>query len=152
MTAALLVAMTIPVSLVWAQVSGQTDSPRLALKGHDVVAYFTEGRPVAGKPEHEYDFDAVRYRFASAENMKLFRSEPDRYAPQFAASCAAGLSMGVKVEADPENWLVHDGRLYVFSSPEALAKFKANPRGEVATGGANWEKLKHAPMGTKLTQ
>jgi hypothetical protein len=37
-----------------AQDSAQADQPRLALKGYDPVAYFTEGRPVQGKPEFEF--------------------------------------------------------------------------------------------------
>jgi YHS domain-containing protein len=135
----------------WSQQSGQAGTPRLALKGYDPVAYFTEGRPVLGKPEFEHDWDEVRYRFASPEHMKQFRAEPDRYAPQFAASCAGGISMGMKVEANPEYWLVHDGRLFVFSSPGALVKFQANPQAIAAAGEANWEKLKGAPIGTKLT-
>jgi hypothetical protein len=152
MTAALLLTMTFPGSLAWAQVSGQTDTPRLALKGYDTVAYFTEGRPTLGKSEFEYAWDEVRYRFASAQHMTLFRAEPDRYAPQFAGYCAGGMSMGMKVEANPENWLVHDGRLFVFRTPAAQARFQADPQGTAAAGAANWEKLKDAPIGTKLTQ
>jgi len=151
-SATLVLAMAATNAPVWSQQLRQAGAPRLALKGYDVVAYFTEGRPVAGKPDFEHDWEEVRYRFASAENMKLFRADPDRYVPQFAGSCAGGISFGVKVEADPENWLVHDGSLYVFSSPAALAQFKANPNEIAAAGGAKWEKLKHAPMGTKLTQ
>ncbi|MGQ0682296.1 YHS domain-containing (seleno)protein [Bradyrhizobium sp.] len=152
MTAALLLTITIPGSLAWAQVSGQTDAPRLTLKGYDPVAYFTEGRPTLGKSEFERDWDEARYRFASAQHMTLFRAEPDRYAPQFAGSCAAGMSMGMKVEANPENWLIHDGRLFVFRSPAAQALFQADRQGTAAAGYANWEKLKDAPIGTKLTQ
>jgi hypothetical protein len=152
MTAALLLTITFPGSLAHAQVSGQTDTPRLTLKGYDTVAYFTEGRPTLGKSEFEYAWDEARYRFASAQHMTLFRAAPDRYAPQFAGYCAGGMSMGVKVEANPENWLVHDGRLFVFRTPAAQARFQADPQGTAAAGAANWEKLKDAPIGTKLTQ
>jgi YHS domain-containing protein len=145
-TAALLLTATIPGTRAWA------DTSRLALKGYDPVAYFTEGRPVPGKAEYEYAWDEARYRFASAENMTLFTDEPDRYAPQFGASCAGGVSMGVKVEADPEAWLIHDGRLFVFSKAAARKKFQADPEAMAAAAHAKWQQLKDAPMGTKLSQ
>jgi hypothetical protein len=70
-----------PGRLAWAQVSGQTDTPRLALKGYDAVAYFTEGGRRSASLI-QYPWDEARYRFASAQHMTLFRAEPDRYAHQ----------------------------------------------------------------------
>jgi len=96
------------------QDAAQAAEPRLALKGYDPVAYFTQGRPMLGKKEFEYTWDEARYRFASDQHLSMFRSDPDRYAPQFAGSCTMGMSKGVKVEANPENWLISDGRLFVF--------------------------------------
>src|ERR1041385_5145101 len=78
---------------------------RLAISGYDPVAYFTVGKPTLGSPEFETSFDGTRYRFASAENRTRFLAEPDRYAPQFAAACAGGVAKGVKIEANPENFL-----------------------------------------------
>jgi hypothetical protein len=141
-----LLLTAIPGGQAWA------DDARLALKGYDPVAYFTEGRPVQGKAEYEYAWDEARYRFASEKNMSLFTAEPDRYAPQFAASCAGGVSLGVKVEADPANWLIHDGRLFVFSVPQARDKFEADAETKAAAADANWQKLHGQPMGTKLSQ
>lgn len=137
---------------VWAQVSGQADAPGLALKGYDPVAYFTEGRPMLGKEEFEYAWDEARYRFASDKHMSMFRSNPDRYAPQFAGSCAMGMSKGVKVEANPENWLISDGRLFVFAPSDGPARFQADPQSAAVAADRNWEQLKDAPMGTVLPQ
>jgi YHS domain-containing protein len=67
---------------------------RLALKGYDPVAYFTAGRPTAGKPEYEAVYDGARYHFASARSLELFKADPDRYAPQYAGACTAGIAMG----------------------------------------------------------
>jgi hypothetical protein len=152
LTAALLLAMAVIGGAAWAQQLDQAESVRLAIKGYDPVAYFTEGRPVLGKPEFEHVWDEARYRFASAQHMTLFRTEPDRYAPQFDGSCAARMSMGEKAEANPENWLIHDGRLFVFVSSRGPAFFQANPEATAAAGFANWQLLKDAPIGTKLAQ
>ncbi|THK33736.1 hypothetical protein EHS39_34520 [Ensifer sp. MPMI2T] len=137
----------------WAQDAGQVDdAPRLALKGYDPVAYFTEGRPTRGKAEFEYTWDEVRYRFASEQHMSMFRGDPDRYAPQYAGSCAMGMSKGMKVEANPENWLISGGRLFVFRPSDGPARFQANPQGVAAVADRNWEQLKKAPIGAAIPQ
>jgi YHS domain-containing protein len=64
---------------------------RLVLKGYDPVAYFTDGKPIQGKPEYEAVYDDARYRFASAPHLEQFKADPDRYAPQYAGSCAAAV-------------------------------------------------------------
>jgi hypothetical protein len=93
------------------------DELALAIKGYDPVAYFTAGRPTPGLTQFEYAWDERRYRFANAENRELFKADPVRYAPQFGNFCAMALSLGQLVEADPENWLISDGKLYVFGKP-----------------------------------
>jgi YHS domain-containing protein len=101
--------------------------PRVALKGYDPVAYFTEQRPVKGAAEFRQDFDGDRYHFASAKNRTAFNADPDRYAPQFAAMCAMGVSNGKRTEADPNVWKIVDGKLYVFSSTRALEAVEKDP-------------------------
>jgi len=44
-------------------------------------------------------------------------SDPVRYAPQFGNYCAMALSKGEVVVADPENWLINEGKLYIFGKP-----------------------------------
>jgi YHS domain-containing protein len=100
-------------------VLGQAKAPPVALKGHDPVSYFTAERPVKGTSSLNYDFDDSRYLFSTPKNKALFAANPDRYAPQFTGLCTMGLASGMKVEADPSNYLVRDGKLYVFSSAES---------------------------------
>ena len=97
--------------------STAAENAPLAIKGYDPVAYFTPGKPTPGLPTIEYERDGVRYRFASAEHRELFKADPARYAPQFGNFCAMALSKGELVVADPENWLIGDGKLYVFGKP-----------------------------------
>lgn len=106
---------------------GQPKEPRIALKGHDPVSYFTESRPVKGASTINYDFDDTRYLFASGKNKELFASNPDRYTPQFNGLCTTGLSMGMKAEADPSVYIIKDGKLYVFSSPQARDQAMEDP-------------------------
>src|SRR5262245_543151 len=109
----------------------------LAIRGYDPVAYFTDGRPVPGLPEIEYEWDEHRYRFANAEHRELFKGDPVRYAPQFANYCAMALSMGEVVVADPENWLISDGKLYVFGKVMGPDLFRRDLAGNISKANQN---------------
>ena len=109
----------------------------LAIKGYDPVAYFTIGAPARGRPEIEYEWDEHRYRFSLAENRELFKADPVRYAPQFANFCAMALSQGEIVEADPENWLISEGKLYIFGKPTGPALFQQNLAGNIHNANQN---------------
>lgn len=87
---------------------------RLVLKGHDPVAYFTDGKPVKGDPKFAYEWDEGRYYFANAKNRDTFAANPERYAPQFGGYCTGSMSRGAHNEGDPQAWIIRDGRLYVF--------------------------------------
>jgi len=134
----------LPISISRAQ-SVKPAPQRLVIKGYDPVAYFVDGKPVQGKPEYEAIYDDARYRFASAQHLELFKSDPDRYAPQFAGACAAGIAMGMKLEADPEQWLIVDGKLFVFSSEKTVDTMRADSAGMIAKGQENWKTLASAP-------
>jgi YHS domain-containing protein len=107
--------------------SSAGNAPPLAIKGYDPVAYFVEGRPVKGMASIAYDFDGSRYFFSSAKNRALFAANPDRYAPQFAALCAAGLADGRIVESDPTAFVVRDGKLYLFQAAKGVERVVQDP-------------------------
>jgi YHS domain-containing protein len=113
-------------------------SPRVSLKGHDPVSYFTEGRPVMGSERVNYDFDGARYLFSSPQNRERFAASPDRYTPQYTGLCATGMAFGMKAQADPNVWKIVDGKLYVFSSPQAREKFEQDPS-LLAKSKQNWQ-------------
>lgn len=104
----------------------------LAIKGYDPVAYFTDAKPTIGDPQYQYELDGVVYRFASEQNLELFKADPDRYVPQFLNLCTVALSRGKQVMVDPDYWAVHDGRLYLFGGAPALPIFSADPAGTIA--------------------
>jgi len=136
----LLVAVAV---LVTAPPSAAGEKAPLAIKGYDPVAYFTDGKPTRGVPEIEYEWDGLRYRFSHAEHRELFKSDPVRYVPQFGNYCAMALSKGELVEADPENWLISDGKLYVFGKPVGPELFRKDLSGNVAKAKRNRVLLPH---------
>ena len=99
----------------------------LAIKGYDPVAYFTDGKPVEGSPQYEADWDDYRYRFVSADHLALFKTDPAHYAPQFGNACTTSLSRGKLVEVDPEAWMIHDNKLYMFGGVGGVPVFAQDP-------------------------
>jgi len=93
------------------------EAPPLAIKGYDPVAYFTDAKPTPGSADIEYVWDEHRYRFATTAHRDMFIADPVHYAPQFGNFCAMALAKGALVVANPEYWLISDGKLYVFGSP-----------------------------------
>src|SRR5262245_351110 len=113
----------------------------LAIRGYDPVAYFTEGRAAPGAADFEHPWDGYRYRFVSAANRELFKADPLHYAPQFEGTCAMALVLGYKDEADPENWLISDNKLYVFKGPLGPSRFGAAVSESVRKANDTWLNL-----------
>lgn len=109
----------------------------LAIKGFDPVAYFTLGQPARGHPDIAYEWDEHRYHFASAGHREMFRSDPVRFAPQFANFCAMALSRGEIIEANPEYWLIDDGRLYLFGAAAGPSVFQGSVKANAARAEHN---------------
>jgi hypothetical protein len=114
----------------------------LAIKGYDPVAYFTNGRPTIGLSEIEYVWDEYRYHFANVEHRDLFKSDPLRYAPQFANYCAMALTRGEIHEADPKNWLISYGKLYIFGAPVGPDRVQRDLAGNLIKANRNRELIK----------
>jgi hypothetical protein len=134
-----LLALVAASQLVAAIPSAAAQGALLAIKGYDPVAYFTDGKPTPGLPEIEYVWDDHRYRFASVEHRDLFKADPVHYAPQFGNFCAMALAKGELVEANPENWLVSDGKLYVFgkAAPFGPVLFQKDLAGNITKANQN---------------
>ena len=84
-------------------------------EGFDVVAYFTESKPIEGKKDFTVTYNDVRFKFSKLENLKLFKSNPEKYIPQYGGYCAYALAVkGKKVSINPKTFEVRDGKLYLF--------------------------------------
>jgi YHS domain-containing protein len=118
-----------------------TDKQGLALKGHDPVAFFTQGRPVLGDYRYESNYNGTRYRFASAENKKLFDTDPARYVPQFGGFCAYGVSRGYAVDVELDAFQIVDGRLLMQYDKSVRDRFNQDTEGNLKRADANWPKV-----------
>jgi YHS domain-containing protein len=113
----------------------------LAVDGYDVVAYFTDGRPVEGSAAHKLEWNGAVWRFASAEHRAAFEKEPEKYAPAYGGYCAWAVAHGYTADTDPEAWAIVDGRLFLNYDKKVQAKWQQDVPGYVAKGDANWPQL-----------
>lgn len=116
------------------------DEQGLAIRGTDPVAYFTEGRPVAGKPDFSYTWNDATWQFASAEHRDQFAENPEQYAPQYGGFCAFAVSQGKTATTDPEAWKIVDGKLYLNYSRERQIMWEKDIPGNIQKADANWMK------------
>ena len=135
-TALQLAAATVAMLASAAPAAAGQDTP-LAIKGYDPVAYFTLGKPTKGSPDIAYDWDDHRYLFANAEHRDRFKADPVKYAPQFGNYCAMALALGEVVVANPENWLISEGKLYIFGPPGGPKLFQQDLAGNIAKAKEN---------------
>ena len=111
-----------------------------AIRGYDPVAYHTEQRPVEGSAEHTYRWNDAYWHFASADNLELFRQDPERYAPQYGGFCAYAMSKGYVVSTDPHAWEVVDDKLYLNYSLGVRKTWLKDVPGYVEKADRNWQK------------
>jgi hypothetical protein len=123
--------------------SAAAAEPRLAIKGYDPVAYFTESRPTQGKPDLSFDWQGARYHFASAANRDLFAANPGRYAPQYSGYCAFGIANKVKAEVDPTQWSIADGKLYLNYDSSVTEMMRKDFAGTVKQADENWARMQN---------
>ena len=79
----LLTTLFIEPFQAWAKSPVNRNWRGLAIKGYDPVAYFTLGKPLEGKKEFEYLWMDAKWRFANEDHLNLFKSDPEKYAPQY---------------------------------------------------------------------
>ncbi len=113
----------------------------LAVSGHDPVAFFEEGRAVEGSRSFEHKWNGATWRFASARNRDAFAAAPERYAPQYGGYCAWAVAQGYTASADPKQWSIVDGRLYLNYDADVNAKWKKDVPGFIAAADRHWPRI-----------
>lgn len=124
-----------------ARVLVNVDDEGVALGGLDPVAYVTDGAPVPGTAEHASQHGGATYWFAGAEHKATFDADPARYAPQYGGYCAYAAAQNRLSPSDPTAWMLHDGKLLVFTNAEFHDLFVQDPAGNRKQADANWPGL-----------
>lgn len=112
------------------------------LHGYDPVAYFTVGQPTVGSDQFTATHGGATYRFASEANLKAFQAKPEMYVPQYGGFCAMGAALGKKLDVDPTQFKVVDGKLYLNVNADVFKKWSEDTAGNIAKANANWPAIK----------
>ena len=115
------------------------DSGRLMLKGADVVAYFVDGKYTSGSPQFSSQYEAVTFRFASAEHKALFDKAPTNYLPQFGGYCTNGIVYAIPWGGDADTWKMINGKLYIFGGQGSKDAFELDEPANLALAEKYWQ-------------
>ncbi len=109
-----------------------------AIRGYDAVAYFTTGEPTRGSDKYATKWQGAIYKFASADNLTLFKTDPERYAPQYGGYCAYAVSKGATASTEPEAWTIVNGKLYLNFSLSVQKRWRKDIPGHIKAADNNW--------------
>jgi YHS domain-containing protein len=105
------------------------------------VAYFTGGKPVKGQDTFTYEWMGAKWKFASQAHLDLFKTSPEKYAPQYGGYCAYGVSQDNLVSIEPDKFTVEGGKLYLNLDADVQAKWLKNPAGYIKQADAKFRAL-----------
>lgn len=113
----------------------------IAIRGYDTVAYFTQNKPVEGRDEFTTEWSDATWKFSSKEHLDLFKADPEKYAPQYGGYCAYGVAQEGLVKIEPDQWTIHDGKLYLNYNEKLNNQWRKDIPGFVAKADSLFEKL-----------
>ena len=120
------------------------DRNGVAIQGYDPVAFFTDAKPVRGRPDLASTLRGATYRFASPEHKAAFEREPETYAPAFGGFCAYGVSRERLVDVDVDAFQIVNGRLLLQYSTSIRDDFNEDTAGNLARADRSWPALVEA--------
>ena len=116
-----------------------------AINGYDPVAYFSAGKAVKGNPKFTFNWNDANWYFSSDANLKAFKANPEKYAPQYGGYCAYGLSFGHKASTEPEQFSVVNGKLYLNHDKDVKMKWVGDQRNCINKANSQWQDIKDKP-------
>jgi YHS domain-containing protein len=133
------VALVVTIAVSSAAAAGQFfEKDGAAIRGYDPVAYFTDGKPVKGSPDHKADYQGSTFYFKSQANRDAFAADPAKYAPQYGGFCAFGTAGGYKAATHPSAFTIVGGKLYLNYNQDVQKKWRSDIPGYVRTADGKW--------------
>lgn len=114
------------------------DTDGVILQGYDVVAYFTQMKPVKGDAKYFARYNGATYWFSSEQNAAMFKDHPEMFAPQYGGFCGYAMSINKVKAADPMIFQITDGKLILQFSKEAQDKFNIDTEASIEKANGYW--------------
>jgi YHS domain-containing protein len=113
-----------------------------AIQGYDPVAYFKDAKPVKGREEFFHPWRGALWYFSNQQNLDAFKSNPEKFAPQFGGYCAYGVADGHKATTSPDAWTVVNEKLYLNYNKEVRELWKKGQKTFIEKANTNWPTVK----------
>ena len=114
----------------------------IAVNGYDVVSYFADGKPVKGINQFAFNWNNATWYFSSKAHLDSFKTNPDKYAPQFGGYCAYGVSENHKASTSADAWTIVNDKLYLNYNTDVMAKWRQDISNRINITNKNWPSLK----------
>lgn len=113
--------------------------------GYDVVSYFSQN-PKPGNNAFVAEYEHVKFKFSSSENLQTFKNNPNKYIPKYGGWCAYAIGLnGSKVTVDPKNYRIYNNELFLFykkNRNDTLQDWLKNEKELYQKAEINWRKNK----------
>lgn len=112
-----------------------------AIHGYDPVAYFTQSKPVKGNKAYTTQYKGNKWAFSSVTHLNTFKTNPEKYLPQYGGFCAYAASKNSIAKIDPKAWTIHNGKLYLNYNNKIRSRWLKDLDQMIVRGDRNWPKL-----------
>ena len=141
----LFLGLVFTTNVTGQKIDYNTDNSFIA-DGYDVTEYFNN-KAVKGDGSFVTTHDKVKYKFVSQKNLEKFKSNPNKYIPQYGGYCAYAVAVNSeKVDINPKTFEIRDDKLYLFYNSwgiNTLKKWKDEDAKKLqAKADTNWQKIK----------
>ena len=136
------VIMLVTASAVSAQRAAVYNTNGVALTGYDVVAFFTEKKPVKGDTAFKTNWQDVEWLFSNAAHRDAFKADPEKYAPQFGGYCAYGTAEGHKAPTETGTWTIVNDKLYFNYNKSVQKGWLKDQQHLIEKANAQWPSIK----------
>lgn len=113
----------------------------IAIDGFDPVAYFIEGTAMLGRPDFEFSYRGVTWRFRNPGNRAAFAENPGDYEPRFGGYDPLAIGRGAPTPGNPQIWAVWEHKLYLFFDPRGRDEFMADPQRIIVAADTRWPEI-----------
>ena len=122
-----------------------------AIGGYDPVAYFEIGEATKGKEGISYEWKDATWLFDSEKHLQMFKSNPEKYAPQYGGWCSYGMSghgsAGYGAQTRPkDSWSIVDGKLYLNWAPGVKQMFLKDKERYIKDADREWQRVRKELM------
>ncbi len=114
-----------------------------AVDGYDVVAFFKSGTANKGHDSLTYTWNNATWSFISQANIDSFKTNPEKYAPQYGGFCAYGCSNGYKAPTEIDTWTIVNNKLYFNYNQKVKENWLKNREALIIKADEHWELIKN---------